>query len=101
MIKEIEIEGNRIHLRKSVGSWRVVHPIKINGKINWKNLISGGNWMNPIAVSIVIIVIIGFLNEYVSNLRLASACLRALPDSINLQMFIDNPLLNYTSTFTP
>ena len=42
-IKEIEIEGEKIFLKKSFLGYGVVHPIKIDGKINWKNLLAGGS----------------------------------------------------------
>jgi hypothetical protein len=93
---EVEIEGKRVFLKKSGDSYRVIHPIKVDGKIVWKNLISGGNWWNLLIVGFVVIVILGAMNEYANTLKIASTCLRALPDHINLQMFIDNPTLNST-----
>jgi hypothetical protein len=99
MEKEIEVEGNRIFLKGKNDSWRIIHPIKVDGKIVWKNLIAGGNWWNLVIVAVVVIILLGAINEYASNLKLTSACLRALPDSTNLNMFIDNPTLNYSYIF--
>ena len=40
----VEVNGETIYLRKSVMGLGIIHPIKMNGKIVWKNFIAGGNW---------------------------------------------------------
>ena len=95
-IKEIEVEGKKVYLVKRGDNFKVVYPIKIDGKINWKNLIAGGSWWNLLLVALILFLLFGLANEYLSNLKIASACLRALPDYVNLQMYLDNPNLNST-----
>lgn len=42
-IRKIEIEGEKVFVKKDFLGWRVVHPIKNeDGTINWPNLIFGG-----------------------------------------------------------
>jgi len=74
-IKEIEIDGERISLKKSGKNWRVVKPIKIDGKINWKNLLAGGSWWNLFGIALIVILIIGCINEYSIALKTANDCL--------------------------
>ncbi|MFP4457177.1 MAG: hypothetical protein ACLFPS_05900 [Clostridia bacterium] len=101
-IKEVLIDGERINLKKSNLGWKVVHPIKNpDGSINWKNLITGGSWWNLLIVAFLVIIILSAINEYYSNVKLASACLRALPDSINLGLYLDNPNLINNFTLIP
>lgn len=92
---EVQVEGKRVFLKKSGENYRVVHPIKIDGKIVWKNLIAGGNWWNLLFIGIGVIVILGLINEYMSNISLTSACLRALPNHINLVPYLENVNLTY------
>lgn len=74
-IKEVIIENEKIYLKKNRFGWKVVHPIKIDGKINWKNLISGGNWWNLLIILIIILIILGCVNEYSNAVRTANECL--------------------------
>jgi hypothetical protein len=98
-IKEVIIDGEKVSLTKGRTNWKVVYPIKIDGKIVWKNLLAGGSWWNLVGVGIAVFVLIGLMNEYVSNIKLTSACLRALPDYISLIPYLDNPELNNTFLF--
>ena len=91
MIEKITVQNEEVYLKKSGSNWRVIYPIKINGKIIWKNLLSGGSWWNLLYIFIFIAIIFGLINEYLSNLKLTSACLRALPDYINLRPYLENP----------
>lgn len=101
MIKEIEIEGERVYLKKNKLGYKVVYPIKNkDGTINLKHLISGGSWWNLLIVTVVVIIILGLINEYYSNIKVASACLRALPDYVNLIPYLENPNLNYSIALT-
>jgi hypothetical protein len=74
-IKEIEIEGEKVYLKKSILGWGIVHPIKENGKINWKNLISRGSWFKLIAVIIIVLIILGCINEFRIAVNLAKECI--------------------------
>ena len=56
--KDIDIDGEIVHLAKSdnIWGWRVVHPIKnADGKINYMNLLFGGK--GNLIVLLVILVI--------------------------------------------
>lgn len=76
-IKEIEIEGEKVYLKKNkILGWAIVHPIKENGKINWKNLISGGSWFKLVLVIIFVLIILGCLNEYRTAVNLANECIK-------------------------
>lgn len=83
-MKEITIDNEKVFLKKSRSGYRVIHPIKINGKINWKNLIAGGDWLNLLKIAIIVIIISGCLKEYVTAVRVANECLS--------NQFILNPI---------
>ena len=75
-IRELELDGDRIFLKKSkYFKWNVVHPYKIDGKIHWKNLIAGGNWWNLVWVTLAVGIIIGCLSEYVTMAKVANECM--------------------------
>jgi hypothetical protein len=99
MIKQIEIDGEIIYLKKSLESWKIVHPIrndisisiydKVNKKINWdnihwKNLICGGNWLNLVIIAIIISIVLGCLYEYSTAVNLLNKCLEKLPNNIKI-----------------
>ena len=51
--------------------FKVVKPIKNDdGSINWFNLIVGGSWWNLGVVIFVIIIILGLLQEYSTNIKI-------------------------------
>lgn len=57
-------ENEKVYMRKGFDGWRVVYPWKDeNGKMNWKNIILGGNW--GVLVKTVLIVLFVFLFFYV------------------------------------
>lgn len=70
-IKETEIDGEKIYLRKDMFGWRVVNPVKIDGKINWKNLWLGNR--KVIIFTIIWLLIMGFIfygvNEMLSSCK--------------------------------
>ena len=75
MEKEIEIDGEKIDLKKSKWfGWGVVNPIKLEGKINWKNLIAGGSYLKLGIVAFIILVILGFFWEYATIYKLYDLC---------------------------
>lgn len=53
-IKEINVDGERLFIKKSKLGTRIVYPIKVDGKINWKNLLIGGSWGNLIKLIFII-----------------------------------------------
>ena len=75
-IKEVNINEDRVYLTKS--NWfgyKVVHPYKIDGKINWKNLISGGSWIKLGITLFIILVILGCIYEYSTAVKVANKCI--------------------------
>lgn len=74
-LKEIKIDGERIFLKKNWIGWKVVNPYRIDGKINWKNLLIGGSWINLIVVMIMSLLLLGSIYEYYSLWKTATECL--------------------------
>ena len=74
-IKEIEINNETIYLKKGFFGWRVIYPYKVNGKINWKNLIAGGNWWNLVIIGVIVLIILGAVYEYSNAVKIANQCL--------------------------
>ena len=75
-IKEIQIDNERLFVKKSkIFGWGFVNPIKIDGKVNWKNLLIGGSWIRFILLAVLILIIAGCVNEYISVINLANECI--------------------------
>jgi len=75
-IKEIQIDNERLFVKKSkIFGWGFVEPIKIDGKINWKNLFIGGSWIRFIFLAVLILIIAGCVNEYINAVNLANECI--------------------------
>ena len=70
-IESTEINGEKIYLKKNFLGWKVVYPIKIDGKFNKKNLWLGSR--GTIIFTIVFILLMAFIfygvNEMVSSCR--------------------------------
>lgn len=60
---------DKVYLRKSMGEWGVVHPIKIDGKINWLNLLFGGkrNMINLFFILILFALLLYGFSEVTSS----------------------------------
>ena len=56
-IEKVVINQEEVYLKKDKFGWRVIHPIKINGKVNWRNLLVGGSYWNLLKVGFLIIAI--------------------------------------------
>ena len=75
-IKEIIIDNERLFIKKSkIFGWGLVKPYKIDGKINWKNLLIGGSWINFGLLLLAILIAAGLANEYSTAIRIANECL--------------------------
>ncbi len=61
---EVEEKGEKIFLRKSFFGWKVIFPIRIDGKIVWRNMIAGGSWWNLVWVALIVLIILGITYEY-------------------------------------
>jgi len=86
-IDKINIDGEDIYLRKTFLGWGVVNPIKINGKVNWKNLIAGGSWIKLGILVFIVLVIIFCLYDYANAIKVANECIYRL----NQQAIMVNP----------
>ena len=86
-IKSIEVEGEKINLKKDFLGWSVVYPNKnIDGTINWFNLLTGGSWIKLFLLIAFIIMMLGFFYEYSSNLKYCAEIL----GKINMQYNLSN-----------
>jgi len=75
-IKEIEIEGDRINLKKSFDGWRVCYPYKnSDGTFNYFNLLTGGTWWNVLKVLIVVGLILGLSFGYYNDVKVCRDCM--------------------------
>ena len=78
-IKEIEIDGDRIFISKSnIFGYKIVYPYKIDGKWNWKNILTGGSWWNVIILGVLILLILGAISEYTQAVQVANGCLNKI-----------------------
>ena len=74
----------KVFLKKEGDSYRVIHPIKNeDGTLNWFNILTGGSWRNVILVSVIIIILLGLLYEYSSNMQILLDCFK---DNYHLQI---------------
>lgn len=76
-VEEIEINGERIYLRKNkYFGWKVIYPYKIDGKTNWFNLLTGGNWAR-FAITMGMVILLSLATyEYYSLWNVANECLK-------------------------
>jgi len=75
-VERVYIKDEEIYLNKSKWfGWGVIMPYKINGRLNWKNLLIGGSWIKLGIVVLSVIIIVGCINEYVTAARIANECL--------------------------
>lgn len=74
----VEVNGEKIYLRKTFLGWGVVYPMKVDGKTNWKNLIAGGSWIKLAILVFVVGVIVSCLFDYANAIRVANECLEKL-----------------------
>jgi hypothetical protein len=51
-------EQDKVYLKKDMFGWRIVQPNRIDGKINWLNLLVGGK--RNALVLIILLLLIGF-----------------------------------------
>lgn len=75
-VSEVEVEGEKILLRKDFLGWHRVYPNRDeNGKLIWKNLIAGGSWIRLFIVVVFVILLILAIIEYSTTTRIALDCL--------------------------
>lgn len=74
-METIQIKGETIYLKKGWDGWHTCHPIKIDGKINWENLIAGGSWIKlGITLGFIFILVMAIF-EVSSIYKIATDCL--------------------------
>jgi len=78
-LEEIKIGNEVVYFRKDLLGWHIVYPNKIDGKINWKNLIAGGSWFKLIGTILIVALILGCINEYSNAANVANECLSSIP----------------------
>ncbi len=71
----IEINNERIYLRKGFLGWYTIYPNKIDGKKVWKHIIAGGSWWNLLGVTLLVLLILGCIYEYSNVVSVANECL--------------------------
>ena len=62
-------EGDKLYLRRGAFGWRIVHPIKIDGKINKWNLMFGGKENFVFLVILLLIASVSYvgITELIDN----------------------------------
>jgi len=73
--KEVNVDGERVFLKKDFLGWHIVNPVKIDGKIVLKNLIAGGSWIKLIAIIIFVLIMLGAIFEVQSLIQTANECI--------------------------
>lgn len=82
-IKELNIEGERVFVKKSnIFGWGFVKPYKVDGKINWKNILIGGSWVKFGILMLGILIFAGCISEYSTAVSKANECINTLPTII-------------------
>lgn len=90
-IKSIEIEGEKIYLKKSkIFGWGVVYPNRNeDGTWNYFNLFTGGSWIRLFILIVTMLIIIGAFYEYSSNLKYCSEVFGEINTKYNITNFND------------
>jgi len=71
------INGESIHLKKGFLGWHIIYPWKNNdGSINWFNLLTGGSWLKLIILIVLVLLIVGAIYEYTSNINTLLSCFK-------------------------
>ena len=84
-IKELNIEGERVFVKKSnMFGWGFVNPFRIDGKLNWKNILIGGSWIKFGLLIFILLVIAGVAQEYSTAVSIANECSNPLSQTINI-----------------
>jgi len=91
--KEVFIDGEVIYLKNDFLGWHVTHPVKIDGKIDFKNLIAGGSWLKLILVIAFVVIMIMAIVEYTNSLRF---CSELIANQINSSQIINPNFFNIT-----
>jgi len=76
-IHKRELDGKKVFIsQRGDDNFRVIKPWRNeDGSFNWFNFLTGGSWTNLIIVAIVVIVTLGVLYEYSTNLKICAEVL--------------------------
>lgn len=82
-IKEINIEGERVFVKKSkIFGWGFVKPYKVDGKLNWKNILVGGSWVKFGLLMFMLLVMAGAVQEFSVAVEMANECSQGILNTI-------------------
>lgn len=74
-INKVFIGEEKIYLKKDFIGWHVIHPWKNeDGTINWFNTLTGGSWWHILITFIIVLLIVGVIYEYTSNINTLLSC---------------------------
>jgi hypothetical protein len=68
-MEKVIVVTDDVYLAKDLSGWRVVHPIKIDGKINWKNLLVGGSYWNLLKIGFMVGTLIFLIWSYAHDIE--------------------------------
>jgi len=65
---KVIIDSKPVFISQREDTFKVIKPWRNeDGSINWFNLLTGGSWFNLVMVGLVVLIILGLLQEQVSN----------------------------------
>ena len=68
--RKVLVDGDDVYLKKSLGYWGVVYPLKKDdGSWNWFNIITGGDLTKFFFMILMFILLLLAINEYSSNIK--------------------------------
>lgn len=76
MTETIELNGEKIHLKKDYFGYRIIHPYRNeDGTINWLNLLFGGkkNLVSLILYMLIVFLFYMGINEIISAYKIIAA----------------------------
>lgn len=87
-------EFEKVYMKKSLGEWKVVYPIKNDDdSFNWFNLVTGGSWLKFFTILAIILLILAIAYEYSQNLSYCNKLIKERNDKelINKNLDLLNP----------
>ena len=70
-IHKLRIGTKDVFVSQRKDNFKVVYPLKNeDGSWNWFNILTGGSWINLILVAMVVVIVLGLLNEYSTNIKI-------------------------------
>ena len=73
MVEKILLGSDTIHLKKDIGGWRIIYPLKNDdGTLNMKNLLIGGNYINFAKTIFVLLCLLLLTWSYAHDMKQCS-----------------------------